>query len=135
MLYLLIYKDNTVIYFILRNKKTIISLFKAMLSHRYGTKCLQPRISSKDFLCIKRKLNIKERKILDKFYELDENFVSKEIYLLKSEKELVYRNYKEDCEKLLDLISSNVQILYDEKIFGLDQKKYFLNSGIQLNCF
>ena len=58
------------------------------MGQRYGSKLLQPKISSRDFYQFLSKLNADETKLLNEFYELDENSIKDQVYILKPEKEL-----------------------------------------------
>ena len=59
--------------------------FKALLSHRSGSKNLQPKIPKTDFEIMLNKNNEENKELLNKFYQLDLNYIENPIYLFKSE--------------------------------------------------
>jgi hypothetical protein len=67
----------------------IYILKKTILSDRYGSRSLQVKIHIDDYKKISENLSDDEKLILNKLYELDENSITNQYYLLKSEKEIL----------------------------------------------
>jgi hypothetical protein len=63
----------------------IYKKFKAFLSHRSGSRHLQPKIIKEDFEMIYNKVNEENKELLNNFYELDSNCIENPYYLLKNE--------------------------------------------------
>ena len=61
------------------------------MSHQYGNRFLKAGICKEDYTHIYDKLSKEGKRLLEDFYELDENFTEQEIFLLKTKKEISYQ--------------------------------------------
>ena len=110
------------------------------MSHRSGSRALQPKIPKKDFEKIYAKIEKKD--LFEEFYECDENFIVNQLCLLKNKHELKYEGehkgitdkekiklFDKKTNELLKLISTAVEILYKEKTFDSIKRDRYLSSS------
>jgi hypothetical protein len=121
------------------------------LSNRYGTKCLQSKITADEYSQVCEALyKDEDRELIHQFYELDKNYIKNQIYFLKPKKESIHKvfllicfslisflilivtkgkEYDKKSKELLNLISKTVKTLFKKGIFNVDQQEHYLSSG------
>ena len=108
------------------------------MSHRSGSRALQPKIPKTDFKEIRSKIDKKE--LLDELYECDENYIDGKLCILKNKNVLKYDKvqitqeekteiFDKKTDELLQLISTAVEILYKKRSFDLDKRNHYLSSS------
>ena len=108
------------------------------MSHRSGSRALQPKIPKTDFKEIRSKIDKKE--LLDELYECDENYIDGKLCILKNKNVLKYDKvqitqeekteiFDKKTDELLQLISTAVETLYVKQSFDLDKRDHYLSSS------